>query len=107
EVGELDLLLVPLGGGGLVSGSALAAKALSPSCEVIGVEPEAGNDVQQSLRKGEIVRIETPRTIADGAQTTAPGKVTFDIVRRLLTDVVTVSDAQLVEAMTFIATRMK
>ena len=107
KVGELDLLLVPVGGGGLVSGCALAAKALSPSCAVVGVEPETGNDVQQSLRKGEIVRIQTPRTIADGAQTTAPGRITFDIVKRLLADVVTVSDAQLVEAMAFIATRMK
>src|SRR6187455_3847074 len=64
EVGELDVLLVPVGGGGLISGCALAARALSPSCAVIGVEPQAGNDVQQSFRRGEIVRIETPRTIA-------------------------------------------
>jgi threonine dehydratase len=106
-VGELDVLLVPLGGGGLVSGCALAARALSPSCSVMGVEPAAGDDVRQSLRKGEIVRIETPRTIADGAQTTAPGRITFDIIGRLLADVVTVSDEQLLEAMAFVATRMK
>ncbi len=107
EVGELDVLLVPVGGGGLVSGCALAARALSPSCAVIGVEPAAGDDVLQSFRKGEIVRIETPRTIADGAQTTAPGRITFDIIRRLLADVVSVSDEQLTQAMAFIATRMK
>ena len=107
EVGELDLLLVPLGGGGLISGSALAAAALSPSCAVIGVEPEAGNDVQQSLRRGEIVRIDTPRTIADGAQTTATGPIAFAIMRKLLTDVVTVNDTQLITTMRFFASRMK
>ena len=107
EVGELDVLLVPVGGGGLVSGCALAAKALSPSCAVIGVEPQAGNDVQQSFRRGEIVRIETPRTIADGAQTTAPGSLTFALVRRLLADVVTVDDDQLAATMKFFASRMK
>ena len=107
EVGELDVLLVPVGGGGLISGCALAAKALSPSCAVIGVEPQAGNDVQQSFRRGEIVRIETPRTIADGAQTTAPGSLTFALVRRLLADVVTVDDDQLAATMKFFASRMK
>ncbi len=107
EVGQLDALLVPVGGGGLISGCALAASALSPSCAVIGVEPQAGNDVQQSFRRGEIVRIETPRTIADGAQTTAPGSITFGLIRKLLTDVVTVDDAQLVETMKFFASRMK
>jgi threonine dehydratase len=107
EVGELDLLLVPVGGGGLVSGCALAANALSPSCAVIAAEPEAGNDVQQSFRRGEIVRIDTPRTIADGAQTTAPGTITFDIIRRLLADVVTVTDRQLITTMEFFAARMK
>ena len=107
EVGELDILLVPVGGGGLVSGSALAARALSPSCAVIGVEPEAGNDVQQSFRRGGIVTIETPRTIADGAQTTAPGLLTFAIIRQLVKDIVTVSDPQLVSTMSFLASRMK
>lgn len=107
EVGELDVLLVPVGGGGLVSGSALSAAALSPGCAVIGVEPQAGDDVQQSFRRGEIVRIETPRTIADGAQTTAPGSITFALIRRLLNDVVTVDDRQLVETMKFFASRMK
>ena len=107
EVGELDMLLVPVGGGGLISGCALAASVLSPSCVVIGVEPQAGNDVQQSFRRGEIVKIDTPRTIADGAQTSSPGPITFGIIQRLVNDVVTVSDAQLVATMKFFASRMK
>ena len=107
EVGELDVLLVCMGGGGLVSGSALAARALSPSCKVYGVEPEAGNDGQQSFRLGRIVHIETPKTIADGAQTQHLGNYTFEVIRRDVHDVLTVSDAQLVEAMRFFAERMK
>jgi threonine dehydratase len=107
ETGPLDLLLVPLGGGGLLSGSALAAKALSPNCRIIGVEPEAGNDGARSFREGKIVTIEVPQTIADGAQTTALGNLTFPLIRELVADVVTVSDAQLVEAMHFFAARMK
>lgn len=107
EVGELDCLLVPLGGGGLLSGSALSARALSPDCKVYGVEPEAGNDGQQSFRSGAIVHIETPRTIADGAQTQHLGQYTFGVIRRDVDDVLTVSDAQLVEAMRFFAERMK
>ena len=82
EVGPLDGLYVCMGGGGLLSGCALAAKALSPECKVYGVEPEAGNDGQQSLRQGSIVRIEVPNTIADGAQTPAIGVHTFEIIRR-------------------------
>ena len=107
EVGELDALLVCLGGGGLLSGSALAARALSPRCKVYGVEPEAGNDGQQSFRTGRIVDIPTPRTIADGAQTQHLGHYTFEVIRRDVDDVLTVSDAQLVEAMRFFAERMK
>ena len=107
EVGELDYLLVCMGGGGLLSGSALAARALSPTCKVIGVEPEAGNDGQQSFRSGAIVRIATPNTIADGAQTQAVGEITFAIIRRDVDDVLTATDAQLVEAMRFYAERMK
>ena len=82
EVGELDVLLVCLGGGGLLSGCALSARALSPHCRVYGVEPEAGNDVQQSFRQGKRVRIPTPRTIADGAQSPQVGELTFEIIRR-------------------------
>ena len=107
EVGELDALFVCLGGGGLLSGSALATKARSPLCKIYGVEPEAGNDVQQSLRKGERVKIATPVTIADGAQTPMVGAITFEIIKALVDDIHTVTDAQLIEAMRFYAERMK
>jgi threo-3-hydroxy-L-aspartate ammonia-lyase len=107
EVGELDAFFAPMGGGGLISGSALSARALSPQCKVYAVEPEAGNDGQQSFRSGRIVHIETPKTIADGAQTQHLGEHTFPIIRRDVDDVLTASDAQLVEAMRFFASRMK
>ncbi len=107
EVGVLDDLFVCLGGGGLLSGAALAARALAPNCRLHGVEPEAGNDAQQSLAQGEIVHIETPQTIADGAQTQHLGELTFAIIRRDVDDIVTASDAQLVQAMRFFAERMK
>ncbi len=107
DVGELDHLFVPLGGGGLISGSALVARAVSPGCRVWGVEPEAGNDGQRSLAAGEIVRIATPATIADGAQTQHLGELTFAIIRRDVAGIVTATDAQLVEAMRFFAERMK
>ena len=107
EVGALDYLLVCLGGGGLLAGSALAARALAPGCKVYGVEPQAGNDAQQSLRKGEIVKIPTPQTIADGAQTQSLGQLNFSLIRRDVDGVLTVTDAQLVQAMRFFAERMK
>ncbi|OCC01322.1 serine dehydratase [Labrys sp. WJW] len=107
EVGELDAFFVCLGGGGLLAGSALATRALSPNCRLYGVEPEAGNDGQQSFRTGRIVRIDTPRTIADGAQTQYLGSHTFPIIKRDVDDILTVSDAELVECMRFAATRMK
>ncbi|ODU07798.1 MAG: serine dehydratase [Rubrivivax sp. SCN 71-131] len=107
DVGALDTLLVCVGGGGLLSGCAVAAHARSPGVRVWGVEPEAGNDVQQSLACGEIVRIETPQTIADGAQTQACGALTFPVLRALAQGVLTVSDAQLVGTMRFFAERMK
>jgi len=107
EIGALDALFVCLGGGGLLAGSALAARALAPGCRVYGVEPEAGNDGQQSLRAGRIVHIPTPETIADGAQTQHLGQYTFPIIRRDVEDILTVSDAQLIEAMRFFAARMK
>jgi len=107
ELGPLDVLLVPLGGGGLLSGSALAARALAPDCKLYGVEPEAGNDGQQSFRQGEIVHIATPQTLADGAQTQHLGQYTFQIIRRDVDDILTATDAQLVEAMCFFAERMK
>ena len=107
EVGALDSFFVCMGGGGLLAGSALATRALSPDCKLYGVEPEAGNDGQQSFRTGSIVKIDTPKTIADGAQTQYIGNYTFPIIRRDVTDVLTVTDAQLVEAMRFMASRMK
>ncbi|ARP80354.1 serine dehydratase [Bordetella genomosp. 8] len=107
EVGDLDYLFVCLGGGGLLSGSLLSAAALSPSCKVYGVEPEAGNDGQQSLRAGRVVPIPTPKSIADGALTTHLGELTFPIIRQHVTDIVTVSDAQLIDAMKLFAERMK
>jgi threonine dehydratase len=107
ETGPLDMLLVCLGGGGLLAGCALAAKALSPACRVIGVEPESGNDGQQSFRAGSIVRIPVPSTIADGAQTTDLGERTFPLIRRLVDDIVTVSDAMLIDSVRFFVERMK
>ena len=107
EVGPLDALFVCLGGGGLLSGSALAARALAPNCKVYGVEPEAGNDGQQSFRSGAIVHIETPKTIADGAQTQHLGNYTFPIIRHNVDDILTASDDQLIACMRFFAERMK
>lgn len=107
DAGTLDLLLVCLGGGGLLSGCATAARALNPACRVIGVEPEAGNDGQRSLQTGSIVHIDTPRTIADGAQTQHLGQYTFAVIRERVSEIVTVSDAELVETMKFFAGRMK
>jgi len=107
DVSGLDAVFVPLGGGGLLSGSALSLRALAPSCRLYGVEPEAGNDGQQSLASGERVRIAIPETLADGAQTQQLGQITFDIIRRDVNAIVTASDAQLVEAMRFFAERMK
>ncbi|WP_420101621.1 threo-3-hydroxy-L-aspartate ammonia-lyase [Bosea sp. (in: a-proteobacteria)] len=107
DAGPFDMLFVCLGGGGLLAGAALAAKALNPNCRVFGVEPEAGNDGQQSLRSGQIVKIGVPKTIADGAQTAFLGDLTFPIIQRDVEDIVTVSDAELVETMRFFAERMK
>lgn len=107
EVGTLHALFVCLGGGGLLAGSALSARALAPSCKIYGVEPEAGNDGQQSFRSGSIVRIDTPKTIADGAQTQYLGQKTFAIITRDVDDILTVTDAELIDGMRFFATRMK
>lgn len=107
QTGPLDLLLVCMGGGGLTSGCALAAASLSPGCAVWGVEPEAGNDGQQSLREGRIVHIDVPRTIADGAQTQHLGELTFGIIRQHVAGIATVSDEALRDAMRFVAARMK
>jgi len=107
EVEALDALFVPLGGGGLLSGCALAVRSLAPRCRLYGVEPEAGNDGQRSLREGRIVPIATPRTIADGAQTQHLGQLTFPIIQRGVDAILTASDAELVACMEFLASRMK
>ncbi|WP_186160158.1 threo-3-hydroxy-L-aspartate ammonia-lyase [Burkholderia gladioli] len=107
EVGALDAVFAPLGGGGLLSGTALATRELSPGAELYGVEPAAGNDGQQSFAAGSIVHIDTPKTIADGAQTQHLGNLTFQIIRRDVDAILTASDAELVEGMRFFASRMK
>ncbi len=107
EVGELDILLVPVGGGGLISGCATAARELSPRCRVIGVEPEKGDDGQRAWRSGQLVKIDTPDTIADGARTNSVGELTLPIMRALVSDMVTVPDAALVRTMWTIWERMK
>src|SRR5690606_18922426 len=107
DVGGLDALFVPLGGGGLLAGTLIAAHAVAPECLVYGVEPLAGNDGQQSLYKGEVVRIPQPRSLADGALTQALGEITFPIVKRYAHDILTVADEKLISAMQFFAERMK
>jgi len=107
EAGDLDLLLVCCGGGGLLSGCALAARRLSPRCRVIGVEPEAADDATRSFRTGALQTVDNPRTIADGARTPSLGSLTFPLVRAHVDDMVTVSDDDLVHAMRFVWERMK
>jgi threonine dehydratase len=107
DAGPLDALIVCAGGGGFLSGCAVAAKHLLPGIEVFGAEPERGNDMQQSLRSGKIVHIDVPRTICDGQQTQSPGKHPFEVIQALVTDVLTVPDPVVVEAMRFVFERMK
>jgi len=107
DVGMLDALIVCAGGGGFLSGCAVAAKHLLPGIRVYGAEPERGNDMQQSLRTGRIVSIEVPRTICDGQQTQSVGKLPFEVIEALVTDVLTASDPAVVEAMRFAFERMK
>jgi threonine dehydratase len=107
EVEDLDAIVVPVGGGGLISGCATVATALRPGIRVIGVEPAAGDDVQRSLAAGHPVEIAVPRTIADGQQTTRPGDLTFEVMQRLVDSVVTVTDDQIVDAMRFYFERLK
>jgi threonine dehydratase len=106
DAGPLDLLLVQVGGGGLISGCATVAKA-SGDTRVVGVEPEAGDDVKRSLEAGERVRIDVPRTIADGQQLPTPGELTFEVIRERVDEVVLASDAEIVDAMRFLFERMK
>lgn len=107
EVGELDVLLVPCGGGGLLSGCALAARRLSPSCRVIGVEPEKGDDANRSFRSGTLQSVDHPVTIADGARTPSLSERTFGLIRQHVDDMATVPDADLVRTMRFLWERMK
>jgi threonine dehydratase len=104
---ELDLLLVPVSGGGLIAGCSTAAKALRPGMRIVGVEPEAGDDTRRSFAAGERVRIDVPRTIADGLQAREPGELTFEVNRQRVDEIVTVSDEEMVEAMVFLFDRLK
>ena len=107
DVRDVDLLVACVGGGGLISGCATVAKSLDPAVEVVGVEPAAGDDVRQSLRAGRVVTIPTPRTIADGQQTTAPSELTFSVMRERVDDVVLASDDEIRDAMRFAFERMR
>ena len=107
DVKGLDVLVTPVGGGGLIAGCSTVTRALSPDMRVIGVEPEAGDDTARSFATGTRVQIDVPRTIADGLQTTSPGELTFAVNRELVDEIVTVSDDQIVEAMMFLFDRMK
>jgi len=107
DAGALDLLLVPCGGGGLISGCAIAAKHLAPACRVIGVEPAAGDDATRSFRTKTLQTVPVPDTIADGARTTSLGKITFPLVLHYVDDMLTVTDEELLRAMFFLWERMK
>jgi threo-3-hydroxy-L-aspartate ammonia-lyase len=107
DVPNLDALIVCTGGGGFLSGCTVAAKALQPTIEVFGAEPETGNDVQQSLRRDAIVKIDVPKTICDGQQTQAVGKLPFEVIRHQVKDVLITSDANVIAAMRFAFERMK
>ncbi len=106
DAGPLDVLVVPVGGGGLIAGCATIAKSMAVG-RVVGVEPEAGDDWQRSLAAGEPIAIDVPRTIADGLQTHVPGKLTWEVGSRLVDEIVTVTDGQIIEAMRFAFERLK
>jgi threonine ammonia-lyase medium form len=107
DLKDLDYLFVPVGGGGIISGNAIAAKHFFPHIKVIGVETEAANDCYQTFRKKEIVRINPPNTIADGMRTQSIGKRNFEIIMKYVDDVITVTDAQVIDMMRFLIQRMK
>ena len=107
DAGTLDALLVPCGGGGLLTGCAIAARRLAPACRVIGVEPAAGDDATRSFREKKLVTIKMPDTIADGARTTSLGKVTFPLLMKHVDDMLTVTDEELLRSMFFLWERMK
>ena len=107
EVSALNMLLVPCGGGGLLSGSAIAAKNMEPECRVIGVEPELADDATKSFKTGTLHTVHNPPTIADGTRTPCLGKLTFPLVRRYVDDMQTVPEAAIMEAVHFLFYRMK
>lgn len=107
EVPDLDVLVTPVGGGGLIAGCATVAKALRPAAKVVGVEPELGDDTRRSLAAGKRINGGVPRTIADGLQTPEPGELTFEVNRHRVDDIVTVSDAEILDAMAFLFDRLK
>ena len=107
DAGDLEALVVPVGGGGLIAGCATIAAAMRPGIRVVGVEPEAGDDTKRSLEAGERIRIPVPRTIADGQAAEIPGELTFSINRRLVRGIALVSDAEIVDAMSFAFDRLK
>jgi threonine dehydratase len=107
EIPDLDALVIPIGGGGLISGSSIAAHAIQPGLRVFGVEPDQGNDTLVSLRAGKRIEIPLPETIADGLRATQPGVLTFPIVQKHVEDIVLVDDREIRDAMNFLLTRMK
>jgi threonine dehydratase len=107
DAGILDYLFVPCGGGGLLSGSAVAARCMAPGCRVVGVEPEAGDDAVRSFRTRTLQSVHNPLTIADGARTSSLGKVTFPLVLQNVDDMIAVSDEDLISTMRFVWTRLK
>jgi len=107
DVGSLDYLIVPCGGGGLLSGCSIAAAALAPGCKAIGVEPAAGDDGTRSFKTGTLQTVHNPNTIADGARTPSLGQITFPLIRRYVHDMVTATDDQLIATMALLAERLK
>ncbi|HJP66467.1 MAG TPA: pyridoxal-phosphate dependent enzyme [Actinomycetota bacterium] len=107
DAGPIDVLVCPMSGGGLIAGCATVVTALCPGVRVVGVEPAEANDTQQSLEAGRRIRIDVPVTIADGLQVPIPGELTFEVNRRLVDEVVTVTDEEIVEAMAYLFDRMK
>ena len=107
EIGDLDILLLPCGGGGLLGGSCLAAERLSPSCRVIGIEPAAGDDANRSFRSGRLETVANPQTVADGARTPSLGSLTFPLMRQYASDMATVDDAALLRSMFYLWERLK
>jgi threo-3-hydroxy-L-aspartate ammonia-lyase len=107
EAGPLDYLLVPCGGGGLLSGCAIATKKLLPGCKVIGVEPAAGDDATRSFYSGTLQTVHNPDTIADGARTPSLGQITFPLVRRNVDDMIALHDDDLIRTMRFVMTHLK